>query len=60
MQARLINFKSKVDKLDNDKLAPASADLSKLSNVVNHDVLVNHDVVKKTECKTKIKNTEDK
>ena len=31
-------MKSKVDKLDVDKLAPVSVDLSKLSNVVKNDV----------------------
>ena len=36
-------LKTKVDKLDFDKLAPVPADLSKLSNVVNNEV------VKKTE-----------
>ena len=44
----------KVDKLDVDKLAPVPADLSKLSNVVNNEV------VKKTEYGAKIKNIEDK
>ena len=37
------NLKTEVDKLDIDKLAPVPADLSKLSNVVNNEV------VKKTE-----------
>ena len=50
----LSNLKTKVDKLDVDKLAPVPADLSKLSNVVNNEV------VKKTEYDTKIKNIEDK
>ena len=48
------NLKSEVDKLDIDKLAPVPADLSKLSNVVNNEV------VKKTEYDAKIKNIEDK
>ena len=42
-------MKSKVDKLDVDKLAPVSTDLSKLSDVVKNDV------VKKTECDKLIK-----
>ena len=50
----LSNLKSKVDKLDIDKLAPVPVDLSKLSNVVKNDV------VKNTEYNVKIKNTEDK
>ena len=33
----LSNLKSKVDKLYNDKLAPVSVDLSKLSNLVKND-----------------------
>ena len=47
-------MKSKVDKLDVDKLVPVPVDLSKLSNVVKNEV------VKKTEYNAKIKNTEDK
>ena len=39
----LANLKTEVDKLDIDKLVPVPADLSKLSHVVNNDV------VKKTE-----------
>ena len=50
----LSNLKSKVDKLDVDKLVPVPIDLSKLSNVVKNDV-VNKDV-----CNAKIKNIEDK
>ena len=42
-------MKSKVDKLDVDKLAPVPTDLSKLSDVVKNDV------VKKTECDKLIK-----
>ena len=34
----LSTLKTKVGKLDVDKLAPVSADLSKLSNVVNNEV----------------------
>ena len=37
------NLKTKVDKLDIDKLTPVPNDLAKLSNVLKHDV------VKKTE-----------
>ena len=48
----LSNLKTEVDNLDVDKLTPA--DLSKLSNVVNKEV------VKKTEYDAKIKNIEDK
>ena len=54
MPNNLNNIKTKVDKLDIDKLAPVPADLSKLSNVINNKV------VKKTEYDTKIKNIEDK
>ena len=45
----LSNLKNKVDKLDIDKLVPVSVDLNTLSNVVKNEV------VKKTECNTKIK-----
>ena len=55
--ANLSNSKSKVDKLDIDKLVPAPVDLSKLSDVVNNDV-------KKDVCNAqkyqKIKIIEDK
>ena len=47
-------MKSKVDKLDIDKLVPVPVDLSKLNNVVKNEV------VKKTEYNAKIKNIEDK
>ena len=47
-------MKSKVDKLDVDKLVPVPVDLSKLSDVVKNDV------VKKDICNAKIKNMEDK
>ena len=47
-------MKSKVDKLDVDKLVPVPADLSKLSDVVKNDV------VKKDVYNAKIKNIEDK
>ena len=49
MLTNLSNVESKVDKLNIDKLAPASVDVSKLSNVVKNDV------VKKTEYNAKIK-----
>ena len=47
-------MKSKVGKLDVDKLAPVPVDLSKLSDVVKTDV------VKKDIYNSKIKNIEDK
>ena len=47
-------MKSKVDKLDVDKLVPAPVDLSKLSDIVKNDV------VKKDVYNAKIKNIEDK
>ena len=47
-------MKSKVDKLNVDKLVPASFDLSKVSSVVKNDV------VKRDACNAKIKNIEDK
>ena len=43
-------MKIKVDKLDVDKLKPVSVDLSKLSDVVNNDVVKNteyNELVKK-------------
>ena len=43
LKANWANLKTEVDKLDIDKLVPIPADLSKLSNVVKHEV------VKKTE-----------
>ena len=49
----LRNLKSKVDKLDIDKLASAHVDLSKLSNVAKNDV------VKRDVYKAKIKNIEN-
>ena len=49
----LSNLKSKVDKLDVDKLVPVPVDLSKLSDLTKNDVL------KKDVCNTKIKNIED-
>ena len=50
----LYNLKSKIDKLDIDKLVPVPVDLSKLSEVVKNDV------VKKDVYNAKIKNIEDK
>ena len=50
----LSNLKNNADKLDVDKLAHASVDSSKLSD------LVKNDVVKKDAYNSKIKNTEDK
>ena len=50
----LSSLKSKVDKLDVDKLIPAPVDLSKLSD------LVKNDVVKKDVYNAKVKNIEDK
>ena len=47
-------MKSKVDKLNVNKLVPAPFDLSKLSNVVKNDV------VKRDVYNAKIKNIEDK
>ena len=50
----LSNLENNADKLDVDKLAHASVDSSKLSD------LVKNDVVKKDVYNSKIKNTEDK
>ena len=47
-------MKSKVDKLDVDKLVSVPVDLSKLNDVVKNDV------VKKAVYNAKIKNIEDK
>ena len=47
-------MKSKVDKLDVDKLLPAPVDLNKLSDVVKNDV------VEKNVYNAKIKDIEDK
>ena len=38
MPSNLSNLKSKIDKLDVDKLVPVPVDLSKLSDVVKKDV----------------------
>ena len=50
----LSNLKSKVDKLDVDKLVHVPVDLSKLSDIVKNDV------IKKDVYNAKIKNIEDK
>ena len=47
-------MKSKVDKLDVDKLVPVTVDLSKLSDAVKNDV------VKKDIYNANIRNIEDK
>ena len=39
LKTNLASFKTEVDKLDIDKLAPAPVDLSKLSGVVKNDVV---------------------
>ena len=39
MKTNLANLKTKVDKLDIDKLIPFPVDLSKLSDVVKNDVV---------------------
>ena len=56
MPIKLNSLKSKVDKLDADKLVPALVfvDLSKLSDAVKSDA------VKNDICNAKIKNIEDK
>ena len=54
VQASLSNLKSKVDKLDVDKLVPLPVDLNKLCDVVKIDA------VKKDVYNAKIKNIEDK
>ena len=55
LKANLANLKTEVDKLDIDKLVPVPADLSKLSNAVNNEV------VKKTDYNklvTKVDNSD--
>ena len=52
--SNLSNFKSKVDKLDVDRLLPVHVDLIKLSHVVKNDV------VKKDAYNAKITNIEEK
>ena len=39
LKTNLANLKTEVDKLDIDKLVPVPTDLSKLSNVLKHDVV---------------------
>ena len=39
MKTNLASFKTEIDKLDNIKLAPVPAHLSKLSDVVKNDVV---------------------
>ena len=39
IKKHLVNLKTKVDKLDIDKLVPVPVDLSKLSDVVKNDVV---------------------
>ena len=39
LKTNLANLKTEVDKLDINKLVPVPTDLSKLSNVVNNDVV---------------------
>ena len=39
LKTNLANLKTEVDKLDIDKLAPVSVDLSKLSDLVKNDVV---------------------
>ena len=72
LKTNLANLKTEVDKLDIDKLATVSADLSKLSNVVKNDVVKNtvydklvakvnnSDFVLKTNFNTKFTGLENK
>ena len=39
LKTNLANLKTEVDKIDIDKLAPVPLDLSKLSDVVENDVI---------------------
>ena len=39
LKTNLVNLKTEADKLDIDKLVPVPVDLSKLSDVVKHDVV---------------------
>ena len=41
LKTNVASLKAEVDKLDIDKLAPVPADLSKLSDVVKNDVMIN-------------------
>ena len=57
-KTNLANLKTEVDKLDLDKLVPIPTDLSKLSNVVENDVVKKSDHnVKITEIANKIPDT---
>ena len=52
LKTNLANPKTEVDTLDTDKLAPVATDLSKLSNVVENNVVKNttyHKVVAKVD-----------
>ena len=51
LKTNLANFKTEVNKLDIDKLAPVPVDLSKLSDVVKNDVkkTVNNKLVAKVD-----------
>ena len=75
LKTNLANLKTEADKLDTDKLATVPLDLSKLSNVIENDVVKKtvHDkliakvnnidtsgLVKKTDYNTKITEIEDK
>ena len=51
-KTNLASLKTEVDKIDTDKLKTVPADLAKLSNVVKNDV------VKKTDCSTKVTSIE--
>ena len=56
LKSNLVNLKAEIDNIDIDKLKTASVDLSKLSNVVNNDV------VKKIVCDkllAKVNNIDD-
>ena len=46
LKTNLVNLKTKVDKLDVDKLRPIPTDLSKLSDVVKNDVVKKTDYTK--------------
>ena len=52
-KTNLAALRSEVDKIDTDKLKTVPTDLSKLSNVVKNDV------VKKTDCNTKVTSIEN-
>ena len=53
-KTNLAAFKSEVDKIDTEKLKATPTDLDRLSN------LVKNDVVKKTDCNTKVTSIEAK